>query len=189
LDCLQPSFLRLPKGVAELIPPRPAGIDITKELFRKRTGLLFDALAPAETAADLPLSFLFHPERLSRLAQQEFMGGLGISEMSDRLLAATWRAPRAAGFDALIQQQTEQIVLTYLLASSVDEQSSFAARAAVGLQLQKLKSYIEAQSKRPGLSDTYAAHLDQALLRMKSPEKARPTIHLPIPPGAPIGCE
>lgn len=189
LECLQPSFLRLPKGIAALIPPRPAGIDITKELFRKRTGLLFDALAPAETAADLPLSFLFHPERLSRLAQQEYDGGLGFGEMSDRLLAATWRAPRASGFEALIQQQTEQIVLTYLLAASVDEQSSFAARAGVALQLQKLKSYIETQRKRPGLTDAYAAHLDQALLRMKSPEKARPTIHLPIPPGAPIGCE
>ena len=189
LDCLEPSFLRLPPEMAASIPPRPAGIDITKELFRKRTGMLFDALAPAETAADLPLSFLFHPERLSRLAQQEYMGGLGIAEMSDRMMAATWRSPRAAGFDALIQQQTEQIVLTYLLAASVDEQSSFAARAAVGFQLQKLKSYIETQRKRPGLTDAYAAHLDQALLRMKSPEKARPTIHLPIPPGAPIGCE
>jgi hypothetical protein len=39
------------------------------------------------------------------------------------------------------------------------------------------------------LTDAYAAHLDQALTRMKSPEKARPTIHLPVPPGAPIGCE
>lgn len=189
LDCLQPSFLRLPEGVAALIPPRPAGIESTKELFKKRTGLFFDALAPAETAADLPLSFLFHPERLSRMAEQELVGGLGIAEMTDKLLAGTWRAPRAAGFDALIQQQTEQIVLTYLMAASVDEQSSFAARAAVGLQLQKLKAYMEEQRKRPGLSDGYAAHLDLALARMKSPEKARPTIHLPMPPGAPIGCE
>ncbi len=189
VDCLQPSFLRLPEDVEALIPHRPAGVEYTKELFRKRTGLLFDALAPAETAADLPLSFLFHPERLSRLAQQAYMGGLDIAEMTDRILTATWRAPRAAGFDALIQQQTEQVVLTYLLAASVDEQASFAARAAVGLQLQKLKSYIESQRKRPGLTDVYAAHLDQALLRMKSPEKARPTIHLSIPPGAPIGCE
>jgi hypothetical protein len=189
LDCLHPSFLRLPKEVAALIPPRPAGIDISKELFRKRTGLLFDALAPAETAADLPLSFLFHPERLSRMAQQEYQEGLGIAEMTDRILAATWRSPRGAGFDVLIQHQTEQLVLTYLLAASVDEQSSFVARAAVGLQLSKLKTFIETQRKRTGLTDAYAAHLDLALVRMKSPEKARPTIHLPVPPGAPIGCE
>jgi hypothetical protein len=189
LDCLHPSFLRLPKGLAGLIPPRPAGIEYTKELFKKRTGLLFDALAPAETAADLPLSFLFHPERLSRMVQQETEGGLGLSVMIDRILSATWRAPRLTGEDGLIQRQTEQIVLTYLLAASIDEQSSFAARAAVGMELSRLKAFIESVRKRPGLEDAYAAHLDLALTRMKSPEKARPTIHLPAPPGAPIGCE
>jgi hypothetical protein len=187
LDCLHPSFLKLPKGLAGMIPPRPAGIEYTKELFKKRTGLLFDALAPAETAADLPLSFLFHPERLSRMAQQE--GGLDIHGMIDRILSATWRAPRLTGEDGLIQRQTEQIVLTYLLATSVDDQSSFAARAAVGLELSRLKSFIETARKRPGLDDANAGHLDLALTRMKSPEKARPTIHLPAPPGAPIGCE
>jgi hypothetical protein len=189
LDCLHPSFLKLPKGLAGMIPPRPAGIEYTKELFKKRTGLLFDVLAPAETAADLPLSFLFHPERLSRMAQQETEGGLGISAMIDRILSATWRAPRLTGEDGLIQRQTEQIVLTYLLASSLDEQSSFAARAAVGLELSRLKAFIESVRKRPGLDDAYASHLDLALSRMKSPEKARPTIHLQPPPGAPIGCE
>jgi hypothetical protein len=28
-----------------------------------------------------------------------------------------------------------------------------------------------------------------AVERMKSPEKARPTLHAQMPPGAPIGCE
>ena len=189
LDCIHPSFLKLPKGLAGLIPPRPAGIEYTKELFKKRTGLLFDALAPAETAADLPLSFLFHPERLSRMVQQETEGGLSIPAMIDRILSATWRSARQTGEDGLIQRQTEQIVLTYLLAASIDEQSTFAARAALGLELSRLKTFIESACKRPGLENAYAAHLDLALSRMKSPEKARPTIHLPAPPGAPIGCE
>jgi hypothetical protein len=189
LECIHPSFLKLPKGLAGLIPPRPAGIEYTKELFKKRTGLLFDALAPAETAADLPLSFLFHPERLSRMAQQETEGGLSVPAMIDRILSASWRSPRLSGEDGLIQRQTEQIVLTYLLAASIDEQSSFAARAAIGLELSRLKTFIESARKRPGLEVAYAAHLDLALTRLKSPEKARPTIHLPAPPGAPIGCE
>jgi hypothetical protein len=59
----------------------------------------------------------------------------------------------------------------------------------VGLELSRLKSVIETARKRPGLDDANAGHLDLALTRMKSPEKARPTIHLPAPPGAPIGCE
>jgi hypothetical protein len=34
-----------------------------ENFFGKRTGLAFDVLSPAETAADLPLSFLFNSER------------------------------------------------------------------------------------------------------------------------------
>ena len=37
--------------------------------------------------------------------------------------------------------------------------------------------------------ETYKGHLLLALERIKEPEKAKPTIHKEIPPGAPIGCE
>ena len=59
IDCIDPKWLLIPDKIAKLIPPRPAGYDFSRELFRKRTGLAFDVLSPAETAADLPLSFLF----------------------------------------------------------------------------------------------------------------------------------
>ena len=58
ISCLDPEKLVLPSAVLNLIPPRPAGYESGIELFKKRTGLAFDALTPAETAADLPLSFL-----------------------------------------------------------------------------------------------------------------------------------
>ena len=66
IGTIDPSVLVLPERIIKLIPPRPAGYDYTRELFKKRTGLAFDALSPAETAADLPLSFLFNSERMNR---------------------------------------------------------------------------------------------------------------------------
>ena len=187
LETVSPKNLSLPARITELIPPRPAGYDYNRELFKKRTGLIFDNLSPAETAADLPLSFLFHPERLSRLAQQETAGGLGITEMVNRINAVTWKSPRLTGMDRLIQQQTEQVVLTYLLAASVDEQSSFAARSAIVKSLADLKIYIDGKQKA-NTDLVYAGHLALALERMKAPEKAKPTQHAVAPPGAPIGC-
>jgi hypothetical protein len=186
LSCLDPGFLELPERILQLLPPRPAGYDFSRELFKKRTGLAFDALAPAETAADLPLSFLLHTERLSRMAQMEMTGGLGVGEMLKRIIAATWFAPRKKGMQQLIQQQTEQIVLTYLLASSVDESVSYAARGPVLQAISSVKTF--AQEKVSIVDPLYAVHLALALERIKSPEKAKATIHLAIPPGAPIGC-
>lgn len=186
IECIDPKILMLPDKIVQLIPPRPAGYGFTRELFKKRTGLAFDALAPAETAADFPLSFLFNSERLSRMVQYEAGGGLGAGEMINRLIAKTWKAPRRTGMEKLIQQQTEQLLLTYLLAVSIDDNASFAARSTAQKALEDLKSFITAQ-KKSSLDDSYTAHLALALERMKAPDKAKPTQHKEIPPGAPIG--
>jgi hypothetical protein len=182
-------LLVLPGAVTKLIPPRPAGYNFTRELFKKRTGLAFDALAPAETAADFPLSFLFNSERVSRMTEYEVSGGLGVNEMLHVLTDSTWKAARRPGMENMVQLQTEQILLTYLLALSVDENSSFAARGAAQKSLADLKIFIEDQ-KKTAKDETYIAHLTLALERMKAPDKAKPTVqHKEMPPGAPIGCD
>lgn len=186
LKTIEPSFLQMPAHIASLIPPRPAGYASGNELFRKRTGLAFDPMAPAETAADLPFSFLFHPERISRMVQHH-ESGFSLTEMTKSILDVTWKAERKTGELGLIQQQTEQIFLTYLLASSVDEKVSFAARSVMRKMLDDLKGYIE--EKKKGIPDeSLVGHYALALERMKSPDKAKPTLHVAIPPGAPIGC-
>ncbi|MEI9809420.1 MAG: hypothetical protein WDO16_16965 [Bacteroidota bacterium] len=48
ISTLDPAVLVLPDRIIKLIPPRPANYDYTRELFKKRTGLAFDALSPAE---------------------------------------------------------------------------------------------------------------------------------------------
>lgn len=187
LECMDPSFLKLPSSVSALIPPRPAGYEFTRELFKKKTGLSFDQLSPAEAAADMPLSFLFYAERINRLVQQEYEGGYGYSKMIDALLDATFKAKRRTGIEAAIQMQNEQLVLTYLLAASVDEKLSFPAKASVVASLNSLKTWMEA-ARKSSEDNQYKAHLDISLDRCKSPDKAKPSIHAVPPPGAPIGC-
>jgi hypothetical protein len=186
IDCIDPKQLMIPDKIAALIPPRPSGYNSSRELFRKRTGFSFDVLSPAETGADVPFSFLFNSERLNRMQQQEINGGLGVDEMINLLINKTFKAPRRTGMEALIQQQTEQVLLTYLLAASVDEGNSYGVRSILLKQVNELKKYIQVQVKMSGL---LSGHYQLALERMKNPKEAKPTIHKEIPPGAPIGCE
>lgn len=88
----------------------------------------------------------------------------------------------------LVQQQTEQVLLTYLLAASVDNNNSFQVKADIKQALSDLKKYMEDQQKTVKDS-SYLAHVSLALSRMNNPSDARPTQHQPIPPGAPIGCD
>ena len=189
IGVMDPGVLILPERIAKLIPPRPDGYNYTRELFKKRTGLAFDVLSPAETAADLPLSLLFNSERINRLVEYQVQyGGLGLNEMIDALMNATWKAPRRKGMEGLIQLQTEQLLLTYLLAGSIDDNNSFITKAVIQKALADLKTFIETK-KKTSPDNTYTGHLLLALERMKAPEKAKPTIHAAMPPGAPIGCE
>ena len=187
-NCLDPKYLMLPDRIVKLIPPRPAGYGFTRELFRKRTGLAFDALSPAEIAADMAISLLLNIERMNRMVEYSTSNnGLGVHEMIKTLLDKTWKASRRTGMEALIQMQTEQVLLTYLLSGSIDDNASYITKATLLKSNSDLKSWIE--TKKKTATGEYAGHLMLALERMKAPEKAKPTIPLEAPPGQPIGCD
>jgi hypothetical protein len=187
-SCIDPKFLMLPDRIVRLIPPRPQGYVPSRELFAKRTGLAFDALAPAETAADMALSLLFNTQRMDRMVEYSAANAvIGLEEMISSLMDKTWKAPRRKGMEALIQMQTEQVMLTYLLAGSIDDNASYITKATLVKSLADLKLWIE--SKRKTATGEYAGHLLLALDRIKAPEKAKPTIQLEAPPGQPIGCD
>ena len=117
-NCLAPEFLLLPDAIVKLIPPRPSGYGFTRELFKKRTGLAFDALSPAETAADFPLSFLFNTERINRMVEYEAAnGGLGLNEMITVLLNKTWKAA-GKNRNGKIDSATNPTNTTHLFISS-----------------------------------------------------------------------
>ncbi len=189
VDCIDPKFLALPESIIKLIPPRPAGYNYTRELFNRRTGLAFDPLAAAEAAADMPLSFLFNASRLNRMVQyQAENNGLGIDDMINVITNKTWKSPRLKGLQGLIQQQNEQLLLTYLLSVSVNDDASFATKAQMLKAIDDVKIYVTAQLKT-ATDNTYKGYLLLTLDRIKSPEKAKPTLHEAAPPGSPIGCD
>ena len=93
------------------------------------------------------------------------------------------------GKQALIQQQNEQVILTYLLSATVSNEVNYAAKAVVKSQLATLKERMTTMSKQPNAAAFWKGHYLLALQRMEKPELARPTLHAQVPPGAPIGCE
>lgn len=189
LDCIDPNFLTIPDNILKLIPPRPDSYEYDRELFKRRTSLSFDPLGAAETAADMPFSFLFNTERLNRMMIYKTTNeGLGADEMAAIIINKTFKAPRLNGLQLLIQQQNEQLVLTYILSNSVSEDASFATKAAMLKAIDDIKKYTEAQLKNAA-SDTYKSYLLLTLERLKAPGDAKPTLHLSQPPGSPIGEE
>ncbi|GAB3204090.1 hypothetical protein ABID22_004014 [Pontibacter aydingkolensis] len=189
LKTISPDVLTLPEDIIRLIPPRAPGLGNNRELFAKRTGLTFDPMAAAEASADFTLSFLLHPERASRLVELNARhNSLGLQDVTKQLIENTWKSRREKGLQEQVQMQTEQLVLTHLLALAHNESSSYQARAVATAALQEIKEYAN-RKRSPASSSLYQAHLAFALDRLNRPvsEDIKPSRALELPPGAPIG--
>ncbi|MCU0445739.1 MAG: zinc-dependent metalloprotease [Microscillaceae bacterium] len=189
LEGVSAQNLTLPEKIIQLIPPRPAGFEPTRELFDKRTGLAFDPIMAAEAFANFGISLLLHPQRANRLVEyQARENNLGLSEVLAKLIEKTWKSARLSGLQKEVQMSIEQVVLTNLLALNQDEGASWQTRALTNQSIQELKTWLEAE-KGKTTDKSYQAHLELALKRIQNPGTPKPSMHKNIPPGAPIGME
>jgi hypothetical protein len=192
LATLKPEALALSPKLLALIPPTAFGYDRDRENFRGRTGLTFDALAPVEAAAGLTVRLILNPQRAARLIQQRAADPAidGLGEVIDRLLAATWRAPKSAGATGEVQRAVNMVVLYQLMALAHDQTAAAQARAVAWAKLEEVRKYAAGTGAPDPL---WQAHLDFAAAQIKyyqeNPKEIPITRPAEAPPGQPIGCD
>jgi Met-zincin/Domain of unknown function (DUF5117) len=191
LATLDPATLALPRSILAEIPPRPYTYPAHRELFDRYTGITFDAISPAVTAADMTVALLLQPERAARLVEQHALDPSlpDLSSVIDRLVATTFDRPPADAYQAEIARAVQRVVVEGLLDLAVNAQMP-QARAIATLELEGIRQRARqagnqgdaAQRAHFGL---LAADLQRFLERDYDPTK-RP-VPLTEPPGSPIG--
>ena len=187
VNCLSATTLTIPERILQLIPPRPPMYYGVGELFEKRTGMSFDALAAAEALGDFELGFLFNVERANRLVQNKARAKtIGFDNVVDAVLKNTWYSPIPEGLQGSIQQQTQQQVLSWLLGVSQSTDANFEVKTICNDKIKELKLKLTALLK----SDmAHKAHYAFALERINNPKDITLPKPTSIAPGAPIGCD
>jgi hypothetical protein len=192
LATLKPEVLALPEPLLKIMPPRPPEYPRDREDFKIHTSPAFDALAPAESAAQHVLQFLFNPERAARLVEFHARNSdnPGLDEVLDAVLNATWKSPHAKGYNAEIANTVDDVVLYDLMALAANERASDAVRAIAYLKLHVLKDELNAPlSSRQEILDqahvTFAAR--EIELFEKDPKRIDLTPPVEPPDGPPIG--
>src|SRR5437764_1729253 len=139
LERLKPEVLALPESLLKMIPPRPPEYERGREHFKIRTSPAFDALAPAEAAAQHTLQFLFNPERAARLVEFHARNAEnpGLQEVLEAIVAATWKTPHDEGYKGQIANAVDMVVLYDLMALSANDHASDEVRAIARLELQQ----------------------------------------------------
>jgi hypothetical protein len=185
LRTISPAALTLDERIVRMIPPRPAGIQSTRELFRGRTGLIFDPAAAAETAAGMVLDLLLNAERAARLEEQAARapGAVSFKEVSDKLYTATFGRAPVSGLAGHAGRAVDLAALRHLMALAADESAAGAVRSQASEAVQAWKARI---AQTPA-----SAHRRFALAQIERFEKDPKQMSLPkvpeAPPGMPIG--
>ena len=145
LETLKPEALALPERLLKMIPPRPTEYPRGREHFKIRTSPAFDALAPAEEAAQHTLQFLFNPDRAARLVEFHARdeGNPGLEEVMDVVLAATWKAPKANGYEGEVGRVVDNVVLYDLIGLAQNKNGLPQVRGVAELKLSELVLWMQ----------------------------------------------
>ena len=192
LKTLSPETLTIPESILKILPPSPPGLDKTRESFPSETGLTFDPVAAAESAADLTLSTLFDPARASRLVQYHMRVGdapslRGVLEAVSK--AAAERPEGGHTMSSEVERAVEFRTLEAMFSLAMNPDASSQARAIARSHIEDLH---QGWTSTPPPTDTAEAIHRKAMIERidefeKDPAKFVPVKPVEAPPGMPIG--
>ena len=185
LATLDPSALRLPHELVELITPRVPNSPKSRETFTGVTGINFDPAAPARSAVALTLRVLLDPARAARL---ERAGAPGFDAVVRGLLAATWYADARNGIDGVIAREASMQVLYGLLGLAFDANADNDVRARALFAVEELDAWLAKRSPRDSAMRAHYRFARYEIDRLqKNPEALETLVPATLPPGSPIG--
>jgi len=188
---LKPSELTVPVSILSLIPPRPPGFGMHRELFARTTGEAFDPIAPGSIAADVTIGFALQLERASRLVAQHAVDPSlpGLEDVIDRFTRATFDAQTANAYEAEVRRAEERVLVNrvaWLAGASGNAQ----VRAVATLKLNRLAARMRAEAGKTEADVAHRALLVADIKRyLDDPSKVSSVVIAVAgaPPGAPIG--
>lgn len=186
LKTLDVETLALPKALLPYLLPPVEGSNRGREHFKHRTGLNFDALGVAETAAKNTLKFLLNSERANRLVEHHARNTMmpSLNHLLDKLWSETWQRNHKDNYHQAIQQGINWVTLQQLMALSMDSKLSPLAQSKV---MAFLKSKQKSLKKSRNNKDFNHMAADAISRLIEKPEIKLEFKELSIPPGSPIG--
>ncbi|WP_439151134.1 zinc-dependent metalloprotease [Winogradskyella sp.] len=185
LRTIHPQTLAIPKDKLDLFPPRAYRYNRTRESFKGITGVAFDPLSAANTASDMTLKYLLHPQRANRLILQKSIdeNQLSLQDVIDSLLDESFNKTHSDSYFTEIQHQINVNVLKYMMNLAVSDQSYFQTKAIANKTIFDI-------SKRSLNMDAYSMQYGIMIKEFyEHPEKFKIEASPKIPDGSPIGSD
>ena len=181
--------IAIPKRLLTLFPPRAMGNNRTRESFKSKNGVAFDPFGAVDTASELTLELLLHPERASRLVQYKSLdkNQLGLDELIDVIIDKSFETTYKDSYFQELQNVVNNQVLNQLFYLGANDKTYQQVNAIVYSKLNEISILLINSST----SEIQKMYNQQMILQIenfkKDPSKFK-KIYVPkIPNGSPIG--
>ncbi|MBE9489188.1 MAG: zinc-dependent metalloprotease, partial [Bacteroidetes bacterium] len=184
LKTINAEVLAIPKSKLSLFPPRAFAYGRSRESFKGKTGVGFDALSVTSTASDMTLNLLLNPQRANRLVQQKSLDNnqLSLDEVLQTLINESFKKNYKDNYLNEVQQMINENVLKYIMNLAVNENAYFQVNAIANNAIKTISS---------GLDNTAYANQYKRLIKRfnEEPEEFKLQNVPKIPDGSPIGSD
>ncbi|HTV16792.1 MAG TPA: zinc-dependent metalloprotease [Acidobacteriaceae bacterium] len=189
LKTLSPQMLTLPEPLLKQLPPRPPGLPRTQESFAANTGVAFDPVAAAQSAADLTLALVFNPQRANRLVEYHARDSAepSLEEVIGATLHATAVPADASGLELVVKRAVDDRIVEALLTLAASPDDAAETRAIVRLELMAMTRTLAPVNGGIEDSAVHMMEMKRITSFLDDPEKFVPAKPVPAPPGMPIG--
>ncbi|QMU65399.1 MAG: DUF5117 domain-containing protein [Flavobacteriaceae bacterium] len=189
LKTLDVTEIAIPEHILSLFPPRAMGYDRTRESFKSKNGVSFDPFGAVETASQMTLELVLHPQRVSRLIQHKSLDAsqLGFIELLDELIKATIKKSHKKAYHQELQNVINVQVLHQLFSLSFNTEVYRQVNAIANSKIDEIYNILN-DVKSKGNQKIY----NRELLKMitdfrKNPKSFKKATAPKIPDGSPIG--
>jgi hypothetical protein len=186
LKSIDAGFLAIPKDKLELFPPRAFNYGRTRESFKGKTGVGFDALSVTSTASDAVLGLLLHPERASRMVQQKALDNtqMGLEGLLNSVIDNSFKKIYRDTYLNEVQQMTNTNVLKYIMNLAINDAGYFQVNAIANSAIETISRAVDGSMMKTAYKSQYKSLIRE--FRTK-PEKFKLKSAPKIPDGSPIG--
>lgn len=190
LGTLSASFLAVPKSILSVMVPPSESSYRNREHFKHNTGVNFDAIGVAQTAALMGVIQLLDAQRANRLIEQKSLAKTpsfqGLDDVIGQLFQNSWYQTWNDPYLAEVQRGINWVVLHQLMTLAAHKSSSQQVKAICNHQLQQLQKSLKKTGKKDKYQKITAKEAIRLIEQFLNESKVPFELSLKIPPGSPI---
>ncbi|MGK0175546.1 MAG: hypothetical protein ACI9AT_001933, partial [Ulvibacter sp.] len=184
MKTLEAKTLVIPKKQLALFPPRALGYARTRESFKSKNDVAFDAIGAASTAAEMTLKLLLNPKRANRLVQQKALNesGFGFDKVLKELNRTVFNTKGSSSYETEVNKSIQFVTLTQMMNLASSKLAIAQVKSQVNVMIDKLSSDFAKKG------DDFSIQLGREITSFREhPENFKVMESAKIPDGSPIG--